>query len=210
MGTARRVEGNRARYDRMAGTYARMVRSGGFDAFYRAVADAIRPRPGALLVDVGCGQGSLVPSLLPKLEPGGRILGADASGGMIARARERAHAEGWSSVRFERCDVHALDPGEPADIVVFCLSLSTMPDPEQCLARALGWLAPGGQLVVLDSFLQRGRPWANLTIRAKSRFVGADPSAISIDGVTQRLAVPSIVQLRAGAYTLVHGFKPEA
>jgi ubiquinone/menaquinone biosynthesis C-methylase UbiE len=203
-----RILENRARYNRMAASYAAMVRLGVFSWFYRKVAGAIDAVPGGTLLDVGCGPGTLVPHLLPKIEPGGRVIGADVSDRMIERARALAADRGWQNVRFERCDIWEFDPGTQADVVVFCLALSGMPEPERVLVRALSWLRPGGQLVVLDSFLEPDRRLAALVIRLKSPLVGADPAALTLDSVTSKLASPHIQRFQGGTYTLVSGRKP--
>ena len=59
------------------------------------------------------------------------------------------------------------------DAVVFCLVLSCLPAPLACADRALSWLRPGGQLVVLDSFLRSGHPIANWVVGTKAPHVGA-------------------------------------
>jgi ubiquinone/menaquinone biosynthesis C-methylase UbiE len=205
-----RVLENRARYDRMAPFYEWAVRRGQFARFYRAVADAIEPDPGALLLDVGCGPGSLVPYLLPKVGEGGAVLGADVSDEMIGRARAAAAENGWPNVRFERSDARDFAPDRPAGIVVLCLALTAMPEPARCFARALSWLRPGGQLVVLDSFLEPRRRLASLVIRIKSPLVGADPSGVSLAELASQLDAARVRRLQAGVYTLLSGRAPRA
>jgi ubiquinone/menaquinone biosynthesis C-methylase UbiE len=203
-----RALGNRARYNRLAAFYAWFARSGSlgqFPRFYRAVADAIEADPGALLLDVGCGPATLTPYLLPKVGPTGAVLGTDVSDEMIERARCVSAERGWPNVRFERTDARDFVPAEAPRIVVFCLSLSTLPDPAGCLARAVSWLTSGGQLVILDSFLQPRRPLAALAVRIKSPLVGADPTALSIPEVTAPLESVRLRHFHGGVYTLVSG-----
>jgi ubiquinone/menaquinone biosynthesis C-methylase UbiE len=100
----------------MAAFYAWFVRSGSLGRFprlHRAVAGAIEADPGALLLDMGCGPGSLTPHLLPKVGPGGAVLGTDVSGEMIEPARALASASGWRNARFERCDARDFAPDRP-------------------------------------------------------------------------------------------------
>ena len=52
-----------------------------------AVADA---KPGELVIDVGCGCGSLTIDVAARVAPHGEVLGLDISEPMLARARERA------------------------------------------------------------------------------------------------------------------------
>jgi hypothetical protein len=83
-----------------------------------------------------------------------------------------------------------------------------MPDPGRCFARALSWLEPGGQLVVLDSFLEPKRRLAGLAIRLKSPLVGADPGAVSLGELAAPLESVRIRHFHAGVYTLLSGRKP--
>jgi ubiquinone/menaquinone biosynthesis C-methylase UbiE len=197
----------------MAGFYAWFARSGSLGQLprlYRAVADAIEPDPGALLLDIGCGPGTLTPYLLPKVGPTGAVLGTDVSDEMIGRARGVSTERGWPNVRFERADARDFTPAEAPRIIVFCLALTTLPDPARCLARAISWLVPGGQLVILDSFLQPARRLAALAIRIKSPLVGADPAALSIPEVTAQLESVRLRHFQGGVYTLISGRRPAA
>ena len=208
-----RVPENRARYNRIAAFYEWFARSGSFGQFprfYRAVADAIEADPGALLLDMGCGPGTLTPYLLPKVDPGGTVLGTDVADEMIERARALSEQRGWLNVRFQRSDARDFIPDRPADIIVFCLSLTTMPEPAQCFTRAVSWLKPGGQLVILDSFLQPQRRLAGLAIRMKSPLVGADAAAVSLAELTARLESVRLRHFHGGVYTLLSGRVPSA
>jgi ubiquinone/menaquinone biosynthesis C-methylase UbiE len=208
-----RVLRNRSRYNRMAGFYEWFVRSGSlgrFQRFHQAVADAIEADPGTLLLDLGCGPGTLTPRLLPKVGAGGAILGVDVSDAMVERARALSRQRGWQNVRFERADAREFAPDRSPGIIVFCLSLTTLPDPARCFARAVSWLAPGGQLVVLDSFLEPKRRLAALAIRLKSPLVGADPTDVSLAELAAPLESVRLRRFHGGVYTLLSGRKPGA
>jgi ubiquinone/menaquinone biosynthesis C-methylase UbiE len=206
-----RVLANRERYNRMARAYETLVRFGSFgqfERFYRAVAAELEGRPGGMILDLGCGLGSLVPHLLPKVAPGGAVVGVDVADRLIERARARAARERWPNVELFRADVRDFAPERRPDAVVFCLSLTTMPEPERCLARAISWLVPGGQLVVLDSFPERARPLARWLIHAKAPLVGAAPSERPLNVLLGELRDVRIRRFHAGTYTLVSGRKP--
>jgi trans-aconitate methyltransferase len=192
----------------MAAFYEWFARSGSFGQFprfYRAVADAIETDSGGLLLDMGCGPGTLTPYLLPKVGPGGTVLGIDVSDEMIERARALSEERRWLNVRFERSDARDFTPDRPVDIIVFCLSLTTMPEPTQCFTHAISWLKPGGQIVVLDSFLQPKHRLAGLAIRLKSPLVGADASAVSLAELRARLESVRLRHFHRGVYTLLSG-----
>jgi ubiquinone/menaquinone biosynthesis C-methylase UbiE len=202
----------RTRYDLVARGYERLLRlgsAGRIERLYEAVAEALDPVPGTL-VELGCGPATLTPHLLPKLGPAGALVGVDLAEGMVARAREKARRLGWRNVRFERGDALAYSPPCAVDAVVFSLSLSTLPDPELALARALAMLAPRGQLVVLDSIPDATRSLANAVIFLKAPLVGARPTRAPLDFAAARLEGVRVRRLFGGVYTVVSGRKPEA
>jgi precorrin-6B methylase 2 len=52
--------------------------------------DALAPRPGEVVLDVGCGAGQTVLQLAERVGPQGRVIGIDIAPRLIAIARERA------------------------------------------------------------------------------------------------------------------------
>jgi hypothetical protein len=80
-----------------------------------------------------------------------------------------------------------------------------MPEPDERLEQALAWLEPGGQLVVLDSFPEPGRPLARWVIHAKAPFVRAQPNQRPLQLLRERLDGLRIRHFHHGVYTLVSG-----
>ena len=198
-----RLRESRARYDRMARYYTPMMRL--MAKLYRGVAAAVQAPPGGCVVELGCGPATLTPHLRAALDPATRIVGVDFSGEMLVRARQRAEREGWRNVSFEQASALEWKPPRPVDAVVISLALTIFPEPLRCLDQALSWLVPGGQLVVLDSFLIPGRRIANWIVRAKAPMVAADPGAVPFDALLARLLSPRVASLFGGSYTLVSG-----
>jgi 2-polyprenyl-3-methyl-5-hydroxy-6-metoxy-1,4-benzoquinol methylase len=66
-----------------------------------------RLRPGARVLDVGCGTGSVARRAAPLVGPTGQLVGLDLSPGMLAVARAAASREGlsidWREGRARRC-----------------------------------------------------------------------------------------------------------
>ncbi|MAE93878.1 MAG: hypothetical protein CL910_04395 [Deltaproteobacteria bacterium] len=204
---------NEARYDRMAPAYERIVRLGSLGAItrlYRAVAAELDVPAGGLVVEIGCGPGTVTPHLRAVLDDSVRILGIDLSGRMIDLARQRAERAGWSQVEYVKADATRWEAPGPVDAVVFCLVLSGLPEPLRCVDRALSWLAPGGQLVVMDSLLVPGRRLANWVVRTKAPRVGAVPEDLPLDALLDRLGEPRTRSFLMGSYVLVSGCKPKA
>ncbi|MEV4253938.1 class I SAM-dependent methyltransferase [Spirillospora sp. NPDC049652] len=96
------------------------------------------------VLDIGCGNGQLT-----RLAAGraASALGVDLSAPMLARARERAEAEGVANVRFEQGDAQVF-PFEPAsaDIAVSRFGVMFFADPVAAFANIGGALRPGGRL----------------------------------------------------------------
>ena len=98
-------------------------------------------------LDAGCGTGRL---LVPWLRAGYDVDGADLSGDMLARCRERARAEGFEPLLLEQ-PLHELDPPRRYRTVVVCGVFglgSTREQDEEALWRLRGVLEPGGTLLL--------------------------------------------------------------
>lgn len=106
-----------------------------------AVLDLIDAKPGARVVDLGCGTGALTAELARR---GFEVTGIDASPDMIASAR-RDH----TGLRFEQADALTFALDRPADVVfsnaVFHWIESERQD--ELLANIAANLVEGGQLV---------------------------------------------------------------
>jgi ubiquinone/menaquinone biosynthesis C-methylase UbiE len=114
------------------------------------------PRPDDVIVDVGCGTGSLA-LLLSRVEPRAQIIGVDPDPDVLAVARRKAaaHAVQW---RAGMGDALAESVGpDTADTVVSSLVLHQCPMPMKraVLASMFAVLRPGGRLVIADYGWQR-------------------------------------------------------
>ena len=100
--------------------------------------------PGDELLDVGCGIGEVARSYAALVQPGGRVVGIDASTAMLEVARERAAAEGVDAT-FRVGDALSLD--EPDASFDACRAervLQWIPDMEGAVAEMLRVLRPVG------------------------------------------------------------------
>jgi demethylmenaquinone methyltransferase/2-methoxy-6-polyprenyl-1,4-benzoquinol methylase len=156
------LEGTPGRYD--AGM--RAITFGRVDALHDAVADAAAPRPGARVLEVGCGTGAVTERLRAR---GAIVTALDASAEMLEQARARIGddpAVEW--VERTASEIDELPPGE-FDAVVFSLSLSEMSNDERryALAAARERLAPGGRVLVADEVRATG-PLRALQLAARA------------------------------------------
>lgn len=111
----------------------------------------LRPRPGATIIDVGCGAGRAVADLAQR---GVRAIGVDPDPTMLATARSRfpgidVRAADATSLPLDDGQVH----GYRADKVYHVL-----PEPAAALAEARRVLAPGGRIVLV------GQDWDTIVI----------------------------------------------
>ena len=136
-------------FDRIAPTYDRMNTLFSLDrdrAWRRRAAALARLQPGQTAVDLCTGTGKLAHELLPRVQPGGRVIGVDFSAAMleVARARE-------PGVRFELGDVTALPLAErSADAVTIAFGYRNLVDRPAGLREMYRILRPGGRVVILE------------------------------------------------------------
>lgn len=116
-------------------------------------------KPGLHWVDLGGGTASNL-ELLPEpvLRSLSRVTVVDLSPSLLEQARQRVSKKGWDHVDCIEADVCEFLPTIKADIVTFSYSLTMIPDWFQALAQASKMLKPGGQLGVVDFYVQR--KWA--------------------------------------------------
>ena len=118
------------------------------DAREHAVAFCAFPR-GAQVVDLACGTGASFPMLVQAVGPAGRVVGVDASEGMLRAARRRIDRAGWAHVTVDHGHAEAADLTQ-ADAVFCALGLTVIPNWRTVLDRMRQQLRPGGRIGVLD------------------------------------------------------------
>lgn len=130
----------------------------GYKRHLRLSARRLRLEEGARVLDLCCGTGLSTEALLATY-PRARIVGLDASMGMLERARAKP---ALATVDFVLGD--AMDPGAVVDGsldgVLMAYGIRNMPDADLCLARLRALLVDGGvvcfhEYSVADSVLAR-------------------------------------------------------
>jgi SAM-dependent methyltransferase len=128
-------------------------------------------RSGQRVLDVGCGSGI---DALALAQRGVRVLGIDASAGMIQRARERVGSEFQPLLEFRVLDATHLSAvqGEPFDGAISAFAaLNTLPDLAAFARDLASVLRPGGRAVV--HILNRFSSWEFLGLVLRRRWRGA-------------------------------------
>ncbi|MGY1814551.1 class I SAM-dependent methyltransferase [Blastococcus sp. SYSU D00820] len=108
------------------------------------VAELLADLPPGTAVDLAAGEGRHALWLAAR---GWRVTAVDFSAAGLARGRTRPGAD---AVDWVTADVTTWPgPGAAVDLVLVAYLHLPPPDLEELLARAAGWLAPGGRLLVL-------------------------------------------------------------
>jgi SAM-dependent methyltransferase len=111
------------------------------------VADRLRAR--GRIADIGCGQGGAAIALASAF-PAARVLGIDAHGPSIERARAAAAAAGLGErVAFRVAEAQEIEP-DRFDLVMMLDCLHDMGDPVGAASAARHALAPDGSLLVVE------------------------------------------------------------
>ncbi len=132
---------------------ANHVLSAGLDHRWRSrAAAALDPRPGATVLDACCGTGDLALAVLRRLGARGRVIGADVSRPMLARARAKlARRRLGRRVTLVEADALALPLADGAvDGAVCGFGLRNLADPDAGLAALARAVRRGGRVVVLE------------------------------------------------------------
>jgi ubiquinone/menaquinone biosynthesis C-methylase UbiE len=119
---------------------------------------ALGLRPGDTVVDVACGTGQNLPFLEQAIGPEGRIVGVDLTDAMLARARDRVEANGWSNVSLVQSDAAAFEFPAEVDAILSTYALTQVTGCGEVIALSATALRPGGRWVVLDLKLPDSAP----------------------------------------------------
>jgi SAM-dependent methyltransferase len=148
--------------------------------------------PGDAVVDIGCGTGLTTREAARAAAPG-RVVGVDASEGMLERAREVTAAEGLDNVRYELGDaqVHRFDHAS-LDVAISRFGTMFFSDPAAAFANIAAALRPGARLVLLVWQRYEDNEWARaidaaLGDAAQPSPPGADPFSLGDAEATTRI-----------------------
>ena len=129
----------------------------------------LEPRPGAVLLDVGCGAGDDVRALAARVAPGGRAMGVDASAAMIEEARRRG---GGPAVEFRVADVTGLGLADASVDGARCERvLQHVERPGDAVAEMARVVCPGGRVVAAEP------DWATLVVEPGDPDTGLEVAA---------------------------------
>ncbi len=161
----------------------------------KALVDAVVPRRGEHVVDVGTGTGAAARCAARRVGAAGRVTGVDVNAGMLAVAQS-VPAEVADGAPIEWREASALElpvPDGEADIVLMSQVLQFVPDRPAALAEARRALRPAGRLAVgLWSTLE-DNPYFHALVDSCIRHLGNDVA----DGLRSAFALSDAVAIRA-------------
>lgn len=108
-------------------------------------------REGDTVVDLGSGAGNDCFVARQLTGAGGRVIGIDFTGEMIAKARANAIVTGYQNVEFAEGDIENIPlPDATADVVISNCVLNLVPDKARAFSEILRILKPGGRFCISD------------------------------------------------------------
>jgi ubiquinone/menaquinone biosynthesis C-methylase UbiE len=112
--------------------------------------ELLRLKPGAAVLDVGCGGGEVCVELAARVGPQGRVAGIDPSEAMIAAAKRAARASPHP-IHLRVAGIYALPfPDGTFDAVRAERVFQHLRDPEAGLREMLRVTRPGGRVMAID------------------------------------------------------------
>lgn len=161
--------------------YERML-----EPFDLALVDALQPRDGERVLDIGCGFGTTSLAIAAR---GASVLGVDISAPMIERARARAAAAGIDA-RFELGDAQTDALGGPHDAVVSRFGVMFFSDPVQAFANIGVSMADGGRLAFVCWQPMDRNPWMTLPADVVRALLADGPAAPATPPASPATAMP--------------------
>jgi S-adenosylmethionine-diacylgycerolhomoserine-N-methlytransferase len=117
----------------------------------KTILDELHLKPGDTVVEVGCGTGHNLESIVRRVGERGEVFAVDCAEPMLARCAERIRRKGWNNVRLVDREYGTVPvTGGKADAVLMSYSVSMIPDWESVIRCAFQELKAGGRIGVVD------------------------------------------------------------
>jgi SAM-dependent methyltransferase len=117
-----------------------------FAPWAEVLLDEVGVAPGASVLDVGCGPGTVARRAATRVGPSGRVTGCDVSPAMLAVATANRPLDGAADITYLQCPADHLAVADGAFEVVVCQqALQFFPDRAAALAEMRRALPAGGR-----------------------------------------------------------------
>ena len=163
-------------------------------AFRERLVELARLEPGEMVLDVGCGTGTLAVAAKRRVSASGAVYAIDASPEMIERAKRKSVKAGMDVV-FQTAVVEALPfPDASFDAVLSTLRLHHLPRParEQCAREMHRVLKPRGRVLAVD-FMTPARARSGLLARAHRH------GHVALRDITELLSAAGLSVVESGS-----------
>lgn len=104
------------------------------------------PRPGARVLDIGCGFGDTTRRLAALVGDGGEAVGVDVSEPFVEAAAAEAREAGVDNVSYRVGDAQIADLGGPFDYAFSRMGVMFFANPVQALRNVRAAIRPGGRI----------------------------------------------------------------
>ena len=121
---------------------------------------------GARVLDLGCGTGLSLPLLRAAVGESGAVYGVDLSPDMLAAARRRSSAAGWTNVHLIEADAESFELSDPLDGLLCFYTNDVLISPT-ALPRAFAFLRSGARVVAAGAKLAGG--WRGALVNPLTR-----------------------------------------
>ena len=101
-----------------------------------------------IVLDVGCGTGTMSADIANRVGPDGHVIGLDSSQMLIERGKDLYQQV--SNLELFAVDLFDYAPEHLFDLIVSARVLQWLEDPMKAVMKMTTWLKPGGMLSVLD------------------------------------------------------------
>jgi SAM-dependent methyltransferase len=137
--------------------------------------DALTPRAGECVLDIGCGCGDTTLEIARRVRPRGEVLGLDISAPMLEVAVERAAAIAAADVGFRRADAQIARFDARFDAAFSRFGVMFFADPIAAFTNIHDALRPGGRIAFVCWRDPAENPWMMVPLAAALRFVPPPP-----------------------------------
>lgn len=137
-----------------------------------AAMDALAPRNGEHIIDIGCGCGHTSLALASRVGPTGAVVGVDISKPMLEVAHRRPRPAASSALTFRQLDAQTGDLGRGVFDAAFSrFGVMFFSDPVAAFANIKVSLKPGGRLAFVCWRPLAENPWMQVPLQAALPFI---------------------------------------